>query len=157
MCWTRGHHSLHRHGNWLERKTLNTGGGGGGGGGGEGGSGGMPPSPPPPQKIKVYAIWGYPEVIFVEIISTFFVRTATDWNDPSDDQVKAPTFEDFKRRIATPSTTMRTPLPSHRNRKLGPATYEIKISNCNITKLSANAVAGFIFSQTSTSAGILPP
>ena len=34
----------------------------------------------------------------------FFVRTTTDWNHLSDDQVKAPTLEDFKRRIATQST-----------------------------------------------------
>ena len=35
----------------------------------------------------------------------FFVRTTTDWNHLSDDQVKAPTLEDFKLRIVTQSTT----------------------------------------------------
>ena len=36
--------------------------------------------------------------------NSFFVRTTTDWNHLSDDQVKAPVLEDFKRRIATQST-----------------------------------------------------
>ena len=52
------------------------------------GSGVMPPSPH--QKIKIYAIWGYPEVIFMEIISTFLfapppTRTTpvtTRWRHP---------------------------------------------------------------------------
>ena len=34
----------------------------------------------------------------------FFVRTTTDWNHLSDDQVKASTLEDFKRRMATKTT-----------------------------------------------------
>ena len=34
----------------------------------------------------------------------FLVCTTTNWNHLSDDQVKAPTLEDFKQRIATPST-----------------------------------------------------
>ena len=42
----------------------------------------------------------------------FFVRTTTDWNHLSDDQVKAPTHEDLKRRIATQSTIWFTRLHS---------------------------------------------
>ena len=34
----------------------------------------------------------------------FFFHTTTDRSHLSDDQVKAPTLEDFKRLIATPST-----------------------------------------------------
>ena len=55
-----------RHGNWFKRKTLKSGGGGG--------CSGTPHHHPrkcPPEEIKIYAIWGYPEVIFMEINSTF--------------------------------------------------------------------------------------
>ena len=36
--------------------------------------------------------------------NSFFVRTTTDWNHISADQVKAPTLKDFKQRIITQST-----------------------------------------------------
>ena len=56
-----------------------------------GGSGGIPPPPPrkcPPQKIQIYAI--YPEVIFMEINSTFLsaplptgtTSVTTRWKPP---------------------------------------------------------------------------
>ena len=47
----------------------------------------------------------------------FIVRTATDWNHLRlrDDQVKAPTLQDFKRLITTPSTIqLPCALPSRR-------------------------------------------
>ena len=57
--------------------------------------------------------------------------------------VKALILQDFKRSTDRHPkhhlTPMRTPLLSHLNRTLGPATYEIKTYNCNITKPSTVA------------------
>ena len=59
------------------------------------------------------------------------VDIITDWKRLSDDQAKAPTLENFERRIATASSNSRarTPLPSHLYLKLGSAMYKIKKSH----------------------------
>ena len=72
-----------------------------------------------------------------------FVRTAPDWNHLSDDQVsESPHTSRLQTTDRHPKhhlTPVRTPLLSHLNRTLGPTTYEIKTSNCNITKPSTVA------------------
>lgn len=42
---------------------------------------------------KINAVWGYPDVNFMEIKLNFFVLTTTNWNHVSDNQVKAPILE----------------------------------------------------------------
>ena len=64
-------------------------------------SGDMPP--PTPQSKSAIWFWGYPEAFFMETQLTIFVHTPTNWNHLSDDQVKAPTLQDFKQLIVTPS------------------------------------------------------
>ena len=62
---------------------------------------GHAPAPPPPPKnnsphqIKIYAIRLSLSQLYRNNVN-FFVLTATDWNHLSDDQVKAPTLQDFK-------------------------------------------------------------
>ena len=67
----------------------------------------------------------------------FFVLTATDWNHFSDYLVKVPHSSSLQmtdHHCKHQLTRVHTPLLSHLNQKLGPATYAIKIKNCNITK-----------------------
>ena len=73
-----------------------------------------------------------------------FICTAADWNHLGDNQVQAHTLQGFKWVTATSSTILgmklpyALPLSLHLNWKMGPAMYEIKTSNCNIIKLSAD-------------------
>ena len=48
-----------------------------------------------PHNIKIYAIRLSLGQLYGNNVN-FFVLTATDWNHLSDDQVKAPTLQDFK-------------------------------------------------------------
>ena len=66
-----------------------------------GGGGGMVGLAYSLPKDKIYAIWGYPKVSFMEIKSNILFLTATYWHHLSDNQVKAPTLQDFKQLITT--------------------------------------------------------
>ena len=59
-------------------------------------------SPHPPIKI-CNLILRLSRGVFMETQLTIFVHTPTNWNHLSDDQVKAPTLQDFKQMIVTPS------------------------------------------------------
>ena len=118
----------------------------------------MPPSLPPfPQKTKINAVWGYPDVNFMEIKLNFFVLTTTDWNHVSDNQVKAPILEMTDLYLKHHLTQMHTLLLSHLNRRFGPAMYATKIKNCNITKPGAGAFQAPLSPHTFTpsSTGLL--
>ena len=116
---------------------------------------GTPPSLPPfPQKIKINAIWGYPEVSFMEIKLNFFVLTTTDWNHISDNQVKAPILQMTDLYL---KHQLKCILLSNLNQRLGPAMYTIKIKNCSITKPGAVAFQAPLSPHTFTpsSTGLL--
>ena len=64
-----------RHGNWLEGKTERS----------RVVQGHAPTGKKRThKKPKIYAIWGYPKINFMEIKINFFILTATHWNHPSD-------------------------------------------------------------------------
>ena len=137
-------HCSSRNGNWFEGKTEI-----------QGNLGARPL--PFPQKTKINAVWGYPDVNFMEIKLNFFVLTTTDWNHVSDNQVKAPILEMTDLYLKHHLTQMHTLLLSHLNRRLGPAMYAIKIKNCNITKPGAGAFQAPLSPHTFTpsSTGLL--
>ena len=93
--------------------------------------GGPGHAPPPPRKIfplKIYAICGYPDVIFMKIYELFYIHTATDWwpgESPHISRLQTTDYHPIWHLCATPLLYL--------NPKLGPVMYEIKIKSWKIT------------------------
>ena len=96
----------------------------------------------PHQKIKTYAIWGFPEIICMEsklFHSHCHGLEPPHWQPGECCQSHVSRLKMIDHHPKHHLTPVCTPLSSHLNWKLGTAMYEIKISDCNIMTPSTNA------------------